>query len=747
MTQILVVEDSTTQRLLLQGILEKSGYSVAVACNGKEGLETAYLQPPELIITDIRMPGMDGYEMCWRIKNDPKLSHIPVILLSGLANTEDIVLGLEALGDSYIIKPFEEEEILYNVDKLLKDQPEESHSDLLEPLYLLLNDESFTVRSGRRQILNFLLSVYESAIRRNTMLEEIQTQVRVANEQLTERTRDLEASETRFRALVQTAPDVIYRIDQSGHFVFVNHSIRKLGYEPEELIGKHFSVLIAPFEVERVSRDKVLPHFKGRTIKESQAPKLFDEKRTGLRKTMGLEIRLATKTPGREIVGQLETMSPDFLTFEVNSAGMYQVNPAETSSSLFIGTVGVIRDITERKQAAQALQVAKEEAILASKAKSEFLSHMSHELRTPLNVILGFSQLLESNVAEPLSSGQQETVHQIMEAGHHLLNLINQLLDLARIESGKISVTMEAMDPSVVIQSCLSLSQPLARTKLISIVSPCEDLKMPMIRADATRLKQILLNLLSNAIKYNKKFGTVTLECRIIDTKNRLEISVSDTGPGIPKKSHSELFKPFSRLGADATGIEGSGIGLTISKRLVERMGGSIHFESWEGKGSRFWISLAIVKANTSLQKTEAEDGENLTEKTSEPLRQRKILLYIEDNLPNARLMAEIIKRMPNLSLIHVVNAEEGIELAKERQPDLVIMDINLPGIDGFEALKQLKNEPETQKIPVIALSANASDDDMERGNRAGFQKYMVKPVQINELQQALEKSLGAHLI
>ncbi|MBF0437707.1 MAG: response regulator [Magnetococcales bacterium] len=733
---ILVVEDSTTQLLLLKGTLEKAGYGVTLAKNGEEGLKSIALAEPSMIISDIRMPIMDGYEMCWRIKNDPKTRHIPVILLSGLSETEDILLGLEAMADSYIIKPFEEAEILFTVADLYQKRNSLIPPD--PPLTYVLHDHEYSIRSNRNQILNFLVSIYDNMVRRNTQLEEIQTQLRIINEQLTERTQDLEASENRFRSLVQTVPDIIYRIDEQGSFIFVNHSIRKLGYEPDELIGKHFSLLIAPDEVERVSRNKVLPRFLGHAQGDRPAPKLFDEKRTGLRRTSGLEVRL-TPNVNKKTEEEASMLFGELHCFEVNSAGIYQVN-RNTRQDHFVGTVGVIRDITERKQIAEALTRAKEEAILANKAKSEFLSRMSHELRTPLNAVIGFSQLLEHNPLEPLTGNQKESVIQIFSSGRHLLELINGLLDVARIESGKIAPEMEVLDPKPIVQNCIAMTRPLALKRFVSLTNTSEERPFSWIYADPLRLKQVLINLLSNAVKFNRKGGYVTISHRITQ-ENRLEISISDTGSGIPKEEWSQVFKPFNRFGAEAAGIEGTGIGLNISKGLVEMMNGTIGFDSEMGKGSRFWISFPI--ANHSLcQRSETIPPSPQTAEFSGP----RILLYVEDNPSNAHLMQEIINRMPQLKLLHAKNAEEGIELAKNHTPDLVIMDIQLPGMDGFQALSRLNELPETSTIPAIALSGFASPEDIERGKQAGFLRYLTKPLILSELQETLKEILGPGL-
>ncbi|MEO5333647.1 MAG: response regulator [Magnetococcus sp. YQC-5] len=718
----------------MKGILEKAGYDVLTAQNGADGLSCLDTSHPSLIISDIRMPVMDGYEMCWRIKNNAKTKHIPVILLSGLSETEDIMLGLEAMADSYIIKPFEEAEILSTVSLIYSKKNEASLSG--PALIFSLNNQEYTIHSNRTQILNCLISIYDNAIRRNTQLEEIQTQLRIINEKLTERTQELEASENRFRSLVQTVPDIIYRIDEQGRFIFVNHSIRKLGYEPDELTGKHFSLLIAPDEVERVSRQKVLQRLQGKMLGDGYAPKLFDEKRTGTRRTSGLEVRLLPN-PHKVKINHSFDIIGELHCFEVNSAGMYQINH-QTRKDHFVGTVGVIRDITERKQIAEALTKAKEEAVLANKAKSEFLSRMSHELRTPLNAVIGFSQLMELNPMEPLTPTQKESVAQIFMAGRHLLELINGLLDVARIESGKITPDIEVLDPTEIMHNCIALTRPLAFKKFISLINTSEDVHFPRIQADPLRLKQILINLLSNAVKFNRKGGYVTISHQET-AAGQLEISIADTGSGIPREHWSQIFKPFSRLGADSAGVEGTGIGLNISKGLVEMMGGRIGFDSEVGKGSRFWISFPIVQ-QASEQDISTQSATHSTAMTE--FHGPRILLYVEDNVSNAQLMQEVIRRMPEITLILASTAEEGIELAKKRNFDLIIMDIQLPGMDGFQALSRLHGLPETNTIPVIALSGHASPEDVERGKQAGFLRYLTKPLLFNEFNEALQDLL-----
>ncbi|MBF0368153.1 MAG: response regulator [Magnetococcales bacterium] len=743
---ILVVEDSITQGLLLKAILQKAGYRVTLARDGDEGLRLLHtLSLPDLVITDIRMPGIDGYELCHRIKSDPKLMQIPVMLLSGLAETEDILLGLEANADSYIIKPFDEEEIVRNVAQLVavntEEQAEESASR--PPLSVQLHSGEHQIRSSRRQILNFLLSIYDNAIRRNTELTEIQAQLRVINEQLSERTQALEESETRFRSLVQTAPDIIYRIDKEGCFSFVNHAIRKLGYEPSELIGEHFSILIAPHQVDQVSRKKVLPDYKSRSDPPPAPPKLFDEKRTGSRKTMGLEVVLKTKSPGHEKVGRLETMDSSQLVVEVNSSGMYQIS-TDTPQGQFIGTVGIIRDITDRQRVAEALRMAKDEAVLANQAKSDFLSRMSHELRTPLNAILGFGQLLESDPEEPLSESQADSLEHILEAGRHLLELINEVLDLAKIEAGRAEVNPTRLNPAPILENCLTLTRTEAQKKFVALINRCESEQLPWIQGDKTRFKQVLLNLLSNAVKYNRVGGHVVVSHE--ETASRmLQITVTDTGQGIAEHLRPQIFEPFSRLNAESTDIEGTGIGLTITRKLIKMMHGEIGFDSEEGVGSRFWVRLPMADINDQEMGEMASVMDEKTVPTPLELPDEQTILYVEDNPSNARLMMRIIRRIPGMTCLQAETAEIGIEKAREALPQAIIMDINLPGMSGYDALKELKNMAETKHIPVIALSANAMPQDVENGLRAGFDKYLVKPLKVNEVLDALGEALDGH--
>jgi len=592
MAKILIVEDSKTQELLLKTTLEKAGHQVFCAGSGQLGIDLARQNIPEIIITDIRMPDMNGYEVSWAIKNDFRLKHIPVILLSQLSETKDIIIGLESLADSYVIKPFEEAELFSNITFLLENPVVSVEK---KPLSVVIEGFTHPIHSNRRQILSFLLSTYDTVIHRNKQLLDVQAKLRVANDALTKKTRQLEVSEKRFRCLVETAPDIIYRIDEEGHIAFINQGIRKLGYEPEALIGKHFSCLIAPHQIDKVSRKKVIASLTVNTAKPTVSPKLFDERRSGNRRTSGLEILLKVNNSDAIVAGIVESLAleDEYIDMEVSSAGMYQL---ESDKEIFIGTVGIIRDITDRKMAEQSLQKAKQKAIQANNAKSAFLSKMSHELRTPLNAILGFSQLMMTSINEPLSADQNESVVQINQAGQHLLELINEILDLSSIEAGKLTLDIADYSANDFLIECVSMVEIIAVKNNIDF--RYQDLlndNSILVAVDLKRIRQVILNLLSNAIKYNKANGTVTLINQCIDNEH-LMISIADTGVGMTDEFLKDIFTPFSRANQTQR-VEGTGIGLAITKQLIESMNGRIQVTTEFGKGSVFTVCLPIVQS------------------------------------------------------------------------------------------------------------------------------------------------------
>jgi PAS domain S-box-containing protein len=403
------------------------------------------------------------------------------------------------------------------------------------------------------------------------------------------------------------------------------------------------------------------------------------------------------------------------------------------------GTATTIADVTDDVLRTEELLHAREVAEAASAAKSDFLSSMSHELRTPLNSILGFAQLLERDRKRPLDERQLERISYVLRGGEHLLRLIDDVLDLSRIEAGHVMVSNESVNAREVIDEVVSTLSPMASRQNISIdiLSP---LALPNVHADRTRLAQILMNFGSNAIKYGKQGGHITLAVRQ-PVPEMLRIAVIDDGIGIPADKRDKVFEPFQRAGQETGPIEGTGIGLTISKRLAEMMKGKLGFTSELDRGSEFWIDIPIHHHATAELAQQASTSSASTLGVGGAAQHK--VVYIEDNPSNIAFMREVLADLPSIELVTAPNAELGIELVRAHQPDVVILDINLPGMSGFEAIQTLREWPETRDIPVIGLSAAALLKDTARAKAAGFHRYLTKPVKVAELMEVLEELLA----
>jgi len=411
------------------------------------------------------------------------------------------------------------------------------------------------------------------------------------------------------------------------------------------------------------------------------------------------------------------------------------------------GVFAAARDITERKQfeltlqkSNIALEGAKAAAEKANQAKSEFLSSMSHELRTPLNAVLGFAQLIASGKPPPTST-QQLSIDQILQAGWYLLRLINEILDLSMIESGKVSLSQESMSLTDVLKECQAMIEPQAHQRGIQISFPSLDAQF-YVHADQTRVKQVVINLLSNAIKYNRPGGEVSVQC-VMRGENRVRVRVRDTGAGLAPEQLAQIFQPFNRLGQEAGAEEGTGIGLVVTKQLVELMGGAIGVESHVGVGSVFWFELEASKAPALIMDSLGATGVLAPEALpADALHPQHSLLYVEDNPANLLLVEQLIARRSDLRLLTAINGYLGIQMAISLQPDVILLDINLPGISGYGALKILHENPATAHIPIMAISANAMPRDIEKGIKAGFFRYLTKPIKVEEFMDALDVAL-----
>jgi signal transduction histidine kinase/AmiR/NasT family two-component response regulator len=504
---------------------------------------------------------------------------------------------------------------------------------------------------------------------------------------------------------------------------------RMLGYTAAEVMNKIIPADISDPQ-ELIARAKALSVELGTTI------------------TPGFEALVFKASRGIEDIYELTYVRKDGSRFPavVSVTALRDAQDA-IIGYLLIGTDNTARQLVEAERALldQALQdknaeleSAKFVAEKASLAKSEFLSSMSHELRTPLSAILGFAQLMESGSPSPTAS-QKRSIDQILQGGWYLLELINEILDLALIESGKMSLSLEPISLAEVLHECQDMIEPQAQKRSISLVFPQFDIPY-FVRADRTRMKQVLINLLSNAIKYNKVGGSVVVD-HVTSVPGSIRICVRDSGEGLTAEKMAQLFQAFNRLGQEANGEEGTGIGLVTTKRLIELMGGRIGAESTVGTGSMFWIELSLSTERQPAHGTaiSAAAAHAPIQKDTSLLR---TLLYVEDNPANLMLIEDLIARRPDIRLLSARDGNRGIEIARNSLPDVILMDINLPGISGIEALGILTEDPTTAHIPVIALSANAIPRDIQKGLEAGFFRYLTKPIKVNELMETLDLAL-----
>ncbi|HWF49656.1 MAG TPA: PAS domain S-box protein [Solirubrobacteraceae bacterium] len=522
---------------------------------------------------------------------------------------------------------------------------------------------------------------------------------------VTERRQSQEAlreSEERFRVLAENSTDVITRAGPDGRFLYVSPASRRLyGYEPEELVGRHGLEDIHP-EDHAELREELGTQDEHHDIHTLEYR---------FRRKDGSYVWVETKAR------RLRDRQGAVLEYQSST-----------------------RDISARRTAEATARRAQTEAEQANSAKSEFLSRMSHELRTPLHAILGFGELL---ARDELDVGQHERLRQLVKAAHHLLDLINEVLDLSRIERGELRLSLEPVHVGDVVSETLGMVLPLAAAASVTVASPPgEDLEIHVL-ADRQRLKQVLVNLCSNAVKYNHAGGRVTLRCTQ-DGTPKARIEVIDTGIGIAPGNLPRVFEPFDRLGAEATDVEGTGLGLALSKRLIEAMGGEISVASVVGQGTTLAIELPVVPAPVaSAAPARAPDGESTPPASRAPQRLRTVL-YIEDNPSNIKLVEAILVARPEVTLIVATQGSLAIDLAREHRPALVLLDLNLPDISGEEVLRRLRSDSRTAEIPVVITSADATPRHIERLRRAGADDYLTKPFGIERFLSVIDGSSSA---
>lgn len=504
-------------------------------------------------------------------------------------------------------------------------------------------------------------------------------------------------SEERYRFVAESASDGIITIDADAVILFANRAAEKIfGQSITEMVGRPLADYIP--ERHRAEQGEALIRYLDTVITSNPQNAL---QLTGLRRG------------GREVALEI--------TF-----GEY----VKSGEHVF---TGIVRDVTERKRVEQILKRAKEEAERANQAKSDFLSRMSHELRTPLNAILGFAQLMQM---DDLDTDQAESVDQILKAGRHLLGLVDEVLDIARIEAGRMSLSPEPVPVEEVVQEAWGLVRQRAADRDIEFVAKPDACNVHVL-ADRQRLKQVLLNLMSNAVKYNKEGGSVRVDCST--DEGMVRVSVSDTGEGIAESKMEHLFEPFERLGAEESGVEGTGIGLALSRGLVEAMDGIMGAESVQGEGSTFWLELPV--AEVDVETMVPQDLDVLAADPTVP-DVAATILYIEDNPSNFKLVERLLGRRPGITLLTAMRGQLGLELAKEHRPALVLLDLNLPDINGTEVLRRIRGDRELADTPVVVISADVTTNRIEKVLSQGAQAYLPKPLDVREFLRVVNEIL-----
>ncbi len=677
MTRLLIVEDSATQAEALKAVLEASDYDVSVAHDGQQALEACAKGPFDMVLSDVNMPYMSGFELCTKIKATPELRQTPVILLTSRSDPIAILRGLECGADNFITKPYEEEFLLERVRHILDSRKRGRRVQVgVEVTFL---GRQFVITSEKEQILDLLVSTFEEVVRSN---------------------RELESRTVELRLILENIADGVVVVDDRGELVLSNPMAEHL-LGAGALIRRpaHWGPDHGLFRLDR--RTPVPPE--EMPLARALAGDALDE------------VELFVKTP----------QAPHGTYISVSA------RPLRTDMGRIRGGVIAFRDVSERKRIealieAQAHEVsrAKERAEQESRYKSRFLASMSHELRTPLNAIIGFSELLDQEIFGTLGARQKEYVGYVLQSGRHLLALVNDILDLSKIEAGRMELSREWVAPLRVVDAVQGSVRPLAQKQGVALELELPA-QLPDLYVDEMRLRQILYNLLSNGIKFTPLGGSVSLRVEL--RSDRLCIEVTDTGVGIREEDLPRLFREFERMeGGSQPKTEGTGLGLALTKRLVELHGGTIRVDSKPNAGSKFTVSLPAFGGRNMSKEVERSAAEALCESP---------VLIIDDDPGAAELIANPL-RAAGLPVAIAHDASSGLELAERLAPVAITLDLRMPGVDGLALLRQLKRAQATARIPVIVCS---TIDDPRRALVLGATDYLVKPIDGDELLRSLE--------
>jgi signal transduction histidine kinase/CheY-like chemotaxis protein len=676
MTRLLIVEDSATQAEELRFRLSNAGHDVTVVQDGQRALNACSAQSFDMVLSDVNMPHMSGFELCMKVKASPALRHIPVILLTSRSDPIAILRGLECGADNFITRPYEENFLLDRVGSILenskRDRP--AHGGV-EVTFL---GRQFVITSEKEQILDLLVSTFEEIVRSN---------------------RELESRTVELNMILENIGDGVVVADAEGQLILSNPMA-------EQLLG-----------------DKALMR---RPMHWGPEHGFF---RLDRRTPIGAEEMPLTRALSGQSLDEVEM----FVRTPHVPHGTYiavSARPLRTGHGRVRGGVIAFRDVSERKRLDALMEVqsaelarAKERAEQESQYKSRFLASMSHELRTPLNAIIGFSELLDQELFGGLTARQKEYVGYVVQSGRHLLSLVNDILDLSKIEAGRMELAREWVGPLRVIHAVQGSVQPLAQKQGVGLELelPAE---LPDLYVDEMRFRQILFNLLSNAIKFTRAGGKVLLRAALVD--DQLELVVLDTGVGIRPEDMARLFREFERVeDGSRPKIEGTGLGLALTKRLVELHGGSIHVESKPDEGSTFTVRLPAFGGRSGPERDRVPTG----------LPSEAPVLVVEDDAHAAESTASAL-RGAGLPVMIVTEAGKALETAEQLGPAAITLNLRRPGMGGWALLSRLKRSPITARVPVIVCSLA---DDPSGALVLGASDYLLKPVASEALLAALE--------
>jgi len=758
--RVLIVDDDPEHAAYTAHVLQQTGIDTEILLNPELTLETIKRYKPEVILLDMMMPIYNGLQLAAMIRMDPRQQFTSILFLSAETDTDKQIEAIHLGADDFLVKPVNPHILLKTVQ--IRARRARSYEKAFNELGHVVNElEHFKIALDQHAIVS-IADVQGKITYANQKFFDISG---YNHDELIGHSHNLLNSGYHprefFTLMWQTissgktwqgdiknhtkngsdywvASTITPLLDQSGRpekYISIRTDISRqkritesLHISEERLRRSQEAARIGNWDWDIVSgelfwSELIGPLFGYDDVVETTYDNFINAIHPEDRELVTNSVTACIEEGSvYDIEHRIVRQNGDIRWLSEKG----DVIRGEDGSALHM--IGVVQDITDRKNIETDLVAAKNTAENASRSKTEFLSRMSHELRTPLNAILGFGQLMESDPSDPLSKSHQTSVEQILTAGWHLLELINEVLDLAKIEAGKLSISMEPVDADEIIIECLKLTEQMAQQYQVNIdITPLQN--NLYIHADRIRFKQVYLNLLTNAIKYNRTGGTVTLTHDILNNKHVL-FNITDTGSGIPKEQLPHLFEPFNRLGAENTLIEGTGIGLVIAKRLTEMMHGHIDVKSEVDKGTTFSLNFELDHAIVDI-----EPSESLVQFQSlEQAVNTKVfrILYVEDNPANLKLVSNILQRIPDIVLITATNGQEGLVTANDLLPDLILLDINLPGLSGIEICTALNNNPATKNIPRIAVSANAMPADIDSAMMAGFNEYLTKPIDVS---------------